>query len=486
LYQRIIQIILIKVKVNEMKKFMGKNFLLKTETARKLYHEHAEKMPIIDYHCHINPQEIAENRLFKNITEAWLGGDHYKWRLIRSNGVEEKYITGKESTDREKFQKFAEALPRAIGNPLYHWTHLELQRYFDCDIPLNAKSADEIWTICNKKIQQPDMAVQEIIKRSNVKVICTTDDPADDLCWHKKIKEDGKCTAKVLPAMRPDAAMRIEKPAFSAYMERLGQVVNKKITTIADIRSAIEKRIDFFAEMGCKASDHALEYVFCREADDKTIDAILVKALAGQSLTREEIESYKTALLLFLGKEYAKRGWVMQIHYSALRDNNSNEFNQQGPDTGFDCIASYSCGEGLVAFLDALNKNGNLPKMVIYSLNPNDNAMIGSIIGSFQGPEIPGKVQQGAAWWFNDTKHGMIEQLRNVGDLSILGNALGMLTDSRSFLSYTRHEYYRRILCNFIGNLVEDGEYPADMEFLGQLVEDISYNNAARYFNFGE
>lgn len=469
-----------------MKKFMGKNFLLKTETAKRLYHEHAEKMPIIDYHCHINPQEIAENRVFKNITEAWLGGDHYKWRLIRSNGVAEKYITGKESTDREKFQKFAEALPKAIGNPLYHWTHLELQRYFDCEIPLNAKSADEIWTICNKKIQQPDMSVQEIIKRSNVKVICTTDDPADDLRWHKKIKEDGKCTAKVLPAMRPDAAMRIEKPAFSVYMKRLGKVVNKKITTIADIRSAIGERIDFFAEMGCKASDHALEYVFCREADDKTIDAILVKALAGKPLAREEIESYKTALLLFLGKEYAKRGWVMQIHYSALRDNNSDEFKQQGPDTGFDCIASYSCGEGLVAFLDALNRNKNLPKMVIYSLNPNDNAMIGSIIGSFQGPEIPGKVQQGAAWWFNDTKRGMIEQLRNVGDLSILGNALGMLTDSRSFLSYTRHEYYRRILCNLIGSLVEDGEYPADMQFLGQLVEDISYNNAARYFDFGE
>ncbi len=468
-----------------MKKFMDKEFLLETETARKLFHEHAAKMPIIDYHCHINPQEIAENRVFKNITEVWLGGDHYKWRLIRSNGIEEKYITGKESSDREKFQKFAEALPRAIGNPLYHWTHLELQRYFGCTKPLSGDTAEEIWNLCNEKLQQPDMSVQGIIKQSNVKVICTTDDPADDLKWHKKIQADGNCPAKVLPAMRPDAAMRIEKPDWAAYMKRLGEVAGIEIETMQDIRDALKRRIDFFASMGCRASDHALEYVFCNEAEEYQLDDIVGRILNGKGKpSKDEIEKYKTALLLFLGEQYAERGWAMQIHYSALRDNNSKEYMVQGPDTGFDCIGSYSCGEGIVALLDALNKEGKLPKMILYSLNPTDNAMIGTILGSFQGPEIPGKIQQGAAWWFNDTKTGMIEQLTNVANLSVLGNVLGMLTDSRSFLSYTRHEYYRRILCNWIGKLVENGEYPDDMEYLGKLVEDICYNNAARYFGF--
>lgn len=467
-----------------MKQFMDADFLLETETAKRLYHEHAAKMPIIDYHCHINPQEIAENRKFNNIAEAWLGGDHYKWRLIRSNGVEEKYITGKESSAREKFQKFAEALQSSIGNPLYHWTHLELQRYFNCKTPLSGDTAEEIWQLCNAKLQQPELSVQGIIKQSNVKVICTTDDPADNLKWHKKIKEDGLCAAKVLPAMRPDAAMRIEKSDWPAYMKRLGETAGVKIAGMQDIREALTKRMDFFASMGCKASDHALEYVFCREAQENEIEAVIQKAFAGKALTTEDVEVYKTALLLFLGEQYAKRGWAMQIHYSALRNNNSKEYAAQGADTGFDCIASYNCGEGIVALFDALNKKGNLPKIIMYSLNPIDNAMIGSIIGSFQGPEIPGKIQQGAAWWFNDTKRGMLAQLSNISELSVFGNILGMLTDSRSFLSYPRHEYYRRILCNWIGNLVENGEYPADMEYLGKLVEDISYNNAARYFGF--
>ena len=469
-----------------MKKFMDKDFLLQTETAKKLFHEHAAKMPIIDYHCHISPQEIAENRQFKNITEVWLGGDHYKWRMIRTNGVDEKYITGDKSSDREKFQKFAEALPRAIGNPLYHWTHLELQRYFGVTKPLNGDTAEEIWNICNEKLQQPDMSVQGIIKQSNVKVICTTDDPADDLKWHKKIKADGKCSAQVLPAMRPDKAMRIEKPGWDNYMKyELGQAAGIEISTMQDIRDALAKRIAYFAEMGCRASDHALEYVFCTPATEEELDDIVGKVINGKGEpTKEEIEKYKTALLLFLGKEYHRLGWAMQIHYSALRDNNSNMYDRLGPDTGFDCIATYNCGEGLVKLLDALEKDGHLPKTIIYSLNPGDNAMIGTIIGSFQGPEAPGKIQQGAAWWFNDTKLGMEAQLANVGNLSVLGNALGMLTDSRSFLSYTRHEYYRRILCNFIGNLVENGEYPDDMDFLGQIVEDISFNNANRYFGF--
>lgn len=467
-----------------MKKFMDKDFLLETETAKKLFHEHAAKMPIIDYHCHINPQEIAEDRQFKNITEVWLGGDHYKWRMIRSNGVDEKYITGDESTDREKFQKFAEALPRAIGNPLYHWTHLELQRYFGVTKTLNGDTAEEIWNICNEKLKSPELSVQGIIKKSNVKVICTTDDPADDLRWHKKIREDGKCSAKVLPAMRPDAALRIEKPEWASYMKRLAEVSDTDIKTMDDIRKALRKRIDFFESMGCKASDHALEYVFCNEAKEDQLDDIVSKMLGGKVPTTDEIEKYKTALLLFLGEEYSKRGWAMQIHYSAMRDNNTRMFKKMGPDTGFDSIGSYNCGEGIVALLDAMEKKGCLPKTILYSLNPSDNALIGTIIGSFQGPEVPGKIQQGAAWWFNDTKSGMEAQITNVANLSVLGNVVGMLTDSRSFLSYTRHEYYRRILCNWIGRLVENGEYPDDMDFLGKLVEDISYNNAARYFGF--
>lgn len=469
-----------------MKSFMNEDFLLDTAISKILYHEYAAKMPIIDYHCHINPQEIAENKKFTNITEAWLSGDHYKWRMIRSNGIQEKYITGSAVSDREKFQKFAEALPKAIGNPLYHWTHLELQRYFDCQIRLSGETAEEIWQLCNDKLKKDNMSVLGIIKRSNVKVICTTDDPADDLKWHKHIKTEGLCSAKVVPAMRPDAIMRIEKPEWIEYLKRLGQTVSTKLNDIDSICNALKLRIEYFAALGCRASDHALEYVFCREADKSTVDAIVKKAIAGHVLNKEEVEIYKTAILLFLAKEYAKNNWVMQIHYSALRNNNTKEFERQGADTGFDCIGSYNCSNGIVALFDALNTRGILPKTVLYSLNPIDNAMIGSIIGSFQGSGVPGKIQQGAAWWFNDTKRGIIEQLSSIADLSLLGNTLGMLTDSRSFLSYTRHEYYRRILCNLIGNWVENGEYPYDMAWLGKLVEDISYNNAARYFDFAK
>lgn len=465
---------------------MNEDFLLDTATSKILYHEYAANMPIIDYHCHINPQYIAENRKFTNITEAWLSGDHYKWRMIRSNGIQEKYITGSAVSDREKFQKFAEALPRAIGNPLYHWTHLELQRYFDCQIRLSGETAEQIWQLCNDKLKKDNMSVLGIIKRSNVKVICTTDDPADDLKWHQHIKAEGLCSAKVVPAMRPDAIMRIEKPEWIEYLKRLGQTVSTKLDDIDSICNALKLRIEYFAALGCRASDHALEYVFCREADKSIVDTIVKKAIAGHVLNKEEVEIYKTAILLFLAKEYAKNNWVMQIHYSALRNNNSKEFERQGADTGFDCIGSYNCSNGIVALLDALNTRGILPKTVLYSLNPIDNAMIGSIIGSFQGSEVPGKIQQGAAWWFNDTKRGIIEQLSSIADLSLLGNTLGMLTDSRSFLSYTRHEYYRRILCNLIGNWVENGEYPDDMAWLGKLVEDISYNNAARYFDFAK
>ena len=467
-----------------MKAFMDKDFLLETETAKTLFHQYAEKMPIIDYHCHIQPQEIAENRQFINITQVWLGGDHYKWRLIRSNGTPESKITGKQSTDREKFQEFAKALPKAIGNPLYHWTHLELQRFFDCNIPLNENTAEEIWQLCNEKLQQPDMSVQGLIKKANVKLICTTDDPADSLEWHKKIKEDGLCSAKVVPAMRPDAIMRINMPGYSEYVAKLSAVCGIQIKDMDDIRHALKLRMDFFETMGCKVTDHALEYVFYRPYTEEAVNAVIAKALNNETISVAEEEMYKSALLEFLAAEYTKRNWAMQIHYSALRNNNTNMYKQLGPDTGFDCIASYNCGEGIVALLDALCSKNILPKTVIYSLNPADNALIGSIIGSFQGEGVHGKIQQGAAWWFNDTKQGMINQLTSIANLSVFGNILGMLTDSRSFLSYPRHEYYRRILCNFIGNLVENGEYPADMEYLGKIVQNISYYNAREYFNF--
>ncbi len=466
-----------------MKKFMDEDFLLENETAKYLYHEHAAKMPIIDYHCHIDPKEIAENHRFQNITEAWLGADHYKWRMTRSNGVEEKYITG-DALPREKFQKFAEALDKAIGNPLYHWTHLELQRYFGCPTPLDGESAEGIWQLCNEKLQQPEQSVLGLIKELNVEVICTTDDPVDDLRWHKKIKEDKRCTAKVLPTMRPDGVLNIEKSDFAAYLRRLGELAGTEIQSIDDIRQILVQRIAFFAEVGCRISDHGLDYMFYREASEQDVNAILQKALRGDTLTVEEVETYKTYLLVFLAGEYYKYDWGMQIHYSCQRNPNTRALEILGPNTGFDCIATGNGGYALTCFLDVLSRHGKLPKTIIYSLNPNDNAIIGSIIGSFQGPEIAGKVQLGAAWWFNDTKTGMIDQLTAFANFSILGNFVGMLTDSRSFLSYTRHEYFRRILCNLIGTWAENGEYPNDRKKLGKMVENISYYNALRYFGF--
>ncbi|WP_196601212.1 glucuronate isomerase [Pectinatus frisingensis] len=467
-----------------MKKFMDEDFLLESETAKTLFHDYAEKMPIVDYHCHIQPQEIAENRQFDNIAQVWLGGDHYKWRLIRSNGTPESKITGKESSDREKFQEFAKALPKAVGNPLYHWTHLELKRFFDCDITLNESTAEKIWDLCNKKLRTSEMSVQGIISNSNVKLICTTDDPADSLKWHKKIRDDGSCSAKVVPAMRPDAIMRIDAEGYSDYVVKLGKIAEIEIKTINDIRQALKKRMNYFGDMGCRVTDHALEYVFYNPADDAKINTIIAKALKNEKISNDETEKYQTVLLTFLASEYSKRDWTMQIHYSALRNNNSNMYSKLGPDTGFDCLATYNCAEGIVAFLDSLNKNNILPKTIFYSLNPADNTMIGSVIGSFQGPGVFGKIQQGASWWFNDSKYGIVNQLTNIANLSILGNILGMVTDSRSFLSYPRHEYYRRILCNFIAKLVENGEYPNDIDYLGKLVQNISYYNAKKYFGF--
>ncbi len=466
-----------------MKPFMDKDFLLSTDTAKQLYHDYAAKMPVLDYHCHINPQEIAEDRKFDNITQVWLGGDHYKWRQMRSNGVEEKYITG-DATDREKFQKWAETLEKLIGNPLYHWSHLELQKYFGYTGHLNGDTAQEVWDLCNEKLGQDSMTVRNIIRQSGVTLICTTDDPVDTLEWHEKIAADDTFDVQVLPAWRPDKAMNVEKPDFAAYMARLSDVSSVKVKDFSSLKEALKARMDYFADHKCSVSDHALEYVMYVPADDKEIDAIMAKGLAGQGISREEELKYKTAFMLFVAKEYNRRNWVMQLHYGCKRDNNAYMYQQLGADTGFDCINNYAPSAQMADFLNALSATNEIPKTIIYSLNPNDNASIGTILGCFQAAGANGRIQQGSAWWFNDHKVGMTDQMTSLANLGCLGNFIGMLTDSRSFLSYTRHEYFRRIMCELIGGWVENGEYPDDRKALKKIVEGISYNNAVKYFGF--
>lgn len=467
-----------------MKAFMDKDFLLESDTAKTLFHDYAEKMPVLDYHCHINPKEIAEDRQFENITQVWLGGDHYKWRFMRSCGVEEKYITG-EASDKEKFFKWAECLGKAIGNPLYHWSHLELQRYFGYMGYLNKNTAEEVWNLCNEKLADPSMSARNLIKKSNVTLICTTDDPIDTLEWHKKIAEDKSFDVKVLPAWRPDKAMNIEKPDYLIYLEKLAVSAGMmEITSFSSLKEALRKRMEYFASMGCNVSDHALEYVMYYPATEDELEEIFLKRLNHMELTKEEELKFKTAFMIFSGKEYHKLNWAMQLHYGCKRDNNSLMFEKLGPDTGFDCINNYAPSSQMADLLNALAKDDTLPRTVIYSLNPGDNPSIGTILGCFQDSSAVAKIQQGSAWWFNDHKTGMIDQMTSLASLGNLSGFVGMLTDSRSFLSYTRHEYFRRILCNLLGNWVENGEYPADMETLSEIVNDISYNNAKRYFQF--
>ena len=466
-----------------MKQFMDDNFLLQTEAAQQLYHNYAENMPILDYHCHINPQEIYEDRQFENITQVWLGGDHYKWRFMRSCGVDEKYITG-DASDKEKFLKWAEVLGKAIGNPLFHWSHLELKKYFGYNGVLNKKTAEEVWELCNKKLAEPSMTVRNIIKQSNVTLICTTDDPVDSLEWHKKLAGDNSFDVQVLPAWRPDKAMNIEKVTYLDYMAQLEAASGMKIATFADLKKALCNRMDFFASMGCNVSDHALEYVMYAPATEDEIEAIFAKRLAGNGVSREEELKFKTAFMIFVGNEYARRDWVMQLHYGCKRDNNTPMFDRLGPDTGYDCINNYAPSSEMADYLNALNQNGNLPKTIIYSLNPNDNQAIGTILGCFQDSTAVAKIQQGSAWWFNDHKVGMQDQMTSLANLGNLSGFVGMLTDSRSFLSYTRHDYFRRILCNLIGGWVDNGEFPADYDTLEEIVKGICYNNAVAYFGF--
>lgn len=466
-----------------MKQFLDKDFLLTNEISQELYDNYAANVPVLDYHCHINPREIYEDRAFENITQVWLGGDHYKWRQMRSNGIEERYITG-DASDYEKFLKWAETLELAIGNPLYHWSHMELKTYFGYEGYLNSKTADEVWNLCNAKLQETSMSVRNIIKQSNVTLLCTTDDPIDSLEWHKKIAEDNTFDVQVLPAWRPDKAMNIEKIDFTDYLAQLSTLTKLNITSFKTLVDALAMRMDFFTERGCCISDHGLEYVMYSPATDAEIESILQKRLTGETLSQDEIIKYKTAFMIAMSKEYHKRNWVLQLHYGCKRDNNQPMYDVLGPDTGYDCINNFAPSSQMADFLNALSSNDSLPKTVIYSLNPNDNASIGTILGCFQDSSATAKIQQGSAWWFNDHKTGMIEQMTSLANLGLLSNFIGMLTDSRSFLSYTRHDYFRRILCNLIGEWVCNGEYPYDVAVLEKIIKGISYNNAIKYFNF--
>lgn len=465
-----------------MKKFNDKDFLLNTKTARHLYFDYASKMPIIDYHCHLSPKEIYEDVKYENITQLWLLHDHYKWRQMRSNGIEEEYITGNVS-DEEKFYKWANTLSMAIGNPLYHWSHLELKKYFGYEGYLNDNTAKEVWKLTKKKLSKRGMSARSLIEKSNVEVICTTDDPADDLMYHKKIKEDG-FKVKVLPSFRPDKALAIEKEDFKAYIEKLGNSADVCINDYDSLLKALELRVNFFNENGCRVSDHGLPYVMFEKTSKEEANDIFVKKIQGNELSELEVKKYKTALLTELGKMYADKNWVMQLHFGVQRDLNKKIYNAIGADAGIDAIDNKTSAVELGQFLNELVISENLPKTILYSLNPIDNAMIGTVIGCFQDSSVAGKIQHGAAWWFNDHKSGMIEQMTSLANLGLLGRFVGMLTDSRSFLSYTRHEYFRRIMCNFIGDLVENGEYPNDEASLKKIVEGISYYNAKTYFGF--
>ena len=464
-----------------MKAFMDQDFLLETETARKLFHQVAESQPIIDYHCHLNPKEIWENKPYRSITQVWLGGDHYKWRLMRSAGVEEKYVTG-DASERDKFQKWAETLALAIGNPLYHWSHLELRRFFGYEGVLNGKTAEEVWTLCNEKLAQSDFTPRRLIERSGVETICTTDDPIDTLEYHQQLAQDASFKVTVLPAWRPDKALNIDQPTFLPYVAKLGEVSGVAVKDFASFKRALENRLNFFHENGCRLSDHALFYVMYAPATDAQADAILAKALRGEAVTDTEALQYKTACMQFLGREYNRRGWTMQLHYGALRNANGVMFDRLGPDTGYDAINNYAPTAQMGAFLNAFGDE--LPKTVLYSLNPCDDEAICSLIGCFQNGNGFTKVQQGSAWWFNDHIDGMQKQMRSLASLGYLAGFLGMLTDSRSFLSYPRHEYFRRILCNLVGHWVEDGQFPNDEEALQRIVKGISYENAKKYFGF--
>ncbi len=464
-----------------MNGFLSDNFFLENETAVSLYHQYAKAMPIFDYHCHINPQDIAEDKRYENITQLWLYGDHYKWRAMRACGIDEQYITG-DAPDWSKFQKWAETMPYCIGNPLYLWSQLELKRYFGVDELLSPATAEIIWDKCSRIINGGAFSVRKIIEQSGVTALCTTDNPVDTLESHKALRNDAAFKVTVLPAFRPDTFLNIDKPDFADWIKKLAASSRMPVQTLEDLQRALAQRIAFFHEAGCRLSDHALDPVTYEACGEEEAAGIFAKALNAGCLNEKEIHKYKTWLLLFLGRAYAQKGWAMQYHMGAVRNVNEKMRRQIGSDTGFDAAGDYPCAPALGKLLDSLDSTGQLPKTILYSLNPNDYEVLSTVGGSFGG-DIPGKIQLGSAWWFNDQKPGIEKQLTACANLSLLGRFIGMTTDSRSFLSYTRHEYFRRVLCNLLGKWAENGEIPRDLNLLGQMVQNICYNNAVEYFD---
>jgi glucuronate isomerase len=468
-----------------MKKFLDENFLLNTKTAQQLYHEYAKEMPIIDYHCHLPPDQIAEDRQFDNLTQIWLYGDHYKWRAMRTNGINERYCTGN-APDVEKFKKWAETVPYTLRNPLYHWTHMELQRYFDVHEILNGDSAERIYEECTAKLQTPDYSVRNLLRRMNVKVVCTTDDPIDSLEHHQKIKEDG-FEVRILPAYRPDKAMNVDDAAsFNAYLSKLESSSNTSIATFNDYLDALKNRHDFFASMDCSVSDHGLEQIYADDYTDAEIEAAFNKIHSGKELSAEENGKFKSAMLEIFATWDHEKGWVQQYHLGALRNNNSRMLQQLGADTGWDSIGDFPQGRSLAKFMNRLDSKDQLTKTILYNLNPADNELMATMIGNFNDGSVPGKIQYGSGWWFLDQKDGMIRQLNALSNMGLLSRFVGMLTDSRSFLSFPRHEYFRRILCNLLGEEMDNGELPNDLQWTGKVVQDICYHNASNYFNWKE
>ena len=464
------------------KKFINDDFILHTKTAKELYHNYAKKMPIFDYHCHLDAKEIAEDKVFKNLTEIWLYGDHYKWRAMRSNGVSEEYCTGN-AGDYEKFEAWANTVPYIIRNPLYHWTHLELARYFDIDDRLlNRDTAKYIYDKCSEKVNTKEFSTRNIMRKMNVKAICTTDDPIDSLEYHKNIKDDD-FEIKVLPAFRPDNGMAVESAeVFNNWTDKLEKTSNTDINNFNSFIEAIKKRHDYFHEVGCRISDHGLDKIYAVDYSDNEINIIFNKIRNKKELTNEEIIKFKSAMLIEYGKMNYEKGWVQQIHYGVIRNNNTRLFKKLGPNTGFDSIGDFEIALPMARFLDKLDRNNQLAKTVIYNINPGDNELIATMLGNFNDGSIPGKIQFGSGWWFLDQKDGMTKQMNALSNMGLLSRFVGMLTDSRSFLSYPRHEYFRRILCNLIGTDIENGEIPDDIELVGNMIENISFNNAKEYF----
>jgi glucuronate isomerase len=468
-----------------MKEFMDEHFLLETETAQRLFHEHAEKMPIIDYHCHLNPEYITKDHQFDNLGQIWLEGDHYKWRAMRANGVDERFCTGKETSDWEKFEKWAETVPYTMRNPLYHWTHLELQRAFGVHKLLKPESAREIYDECTAKLHTPEYSARGLMKKFNVEVVCTTDDPVDSLEYHQSLHDEG-FEIKVLPAWRPDKVMAVEDPLkYRAYVEKLSEVSGIGIASYTDLLEALQSRHDFFSLRGCKLSDHGIEAFYAEDYTQTEIDAIFKKVLGGKNLNFQEVLQFKSAMLFDLALMDWRAGWTQQFHFGALRDNNSRLLKALGPDTGFDSIGDFTVGKSMSKFLNQLDMKNQLTKTILYNLNPRDNELVATMIGNYQDGSVAGKVQFGSGWWFLDQEAGITSQLNALSLMGLLSRFVGMLTDSRSFLSYPRHEYFRRVLCNLIGNDVEKGKIPSsELAFLGKMTEAISYQNAADYFQF--